>query len=207
MAFVCRHPNVSGGGRKTRLVRRRRRRHPGFCATGRRAGYLSAQRSKSLGHRILTDLKNLGLWLRLCGQAVSLVRRVLVWSSICWLDPGESRHEVEDNAPKGDYCRDRWGDEDCETRPRPSGCLPFFPHDERCSASGRSFEEMGDLKPSLFWKFGTRLVFPPFPPSPLPPSFFLTVRPPASRRMDATATGGAGAAAHHHARPCRVTCR
>lgn len=63
---------------------------------------------------------------------------------------------------------------------------------------------MGDLKPSLFWKFGTRLVFPPLP---LPPSFFLMVRPPASRRMDATAAGVAGAAAHHHARPCRVTCR
>lgn len=73
---------------------------------------------------------------------------------------------------------------DCETRPRLSGCLPFFPHDERCSASGRSLEENGGPRGQAL---SGNLELGWF--SRPPPSLFLTVRPPASRRMDATAAG------------------
>lgn len=186
MAFVCRHPNVSGGGRKIRLVRRRRRRHPGFCATGRRAGYLSAQRSKSLGHRILTDLKNLGLWLRLCGQAVSLVRRVLVWSSICWLDPGVNHGMKLKTTPQKETSAETGG----ATRivkqdPGRRDVSPFFPTTNAAAPAGGVLKKWGlEAKPVL--EIWNSAGFPVPPPSP----FVLFDGPSASLQEDGCNGGG-----------------
>lgn len=72
MAFVCRHPNVSDGWRAENTGGAtststsgtgRRRRHPGFCATVRRAEYLCS--ILVFEDMILSDMKIVSFWLRL----------------------------------------------------------------------------------------------------------------------------------------------
>lgn len=145
MASVCRHPNVSdGGGRKIRLVRRRRSTPGILCNWGssrvplcpkvgfRGLDLVGYQNRRSLVATLRTGgfLGEKGFGLVLCSMLAGS-RTVNHGMKL------KTTSQKETSAETGGATRD------CETRPRPSGCLPFFPHDERCSASGRSLEENG----------------------------------------------------------------